>query len=139
MTMKTTHQTGKNQKFSRKVLEESVQDNWTINFTLKTLSVIHLASSLSQWELSDFGLCDKISKVTNNTKISKNIQNFFEILCRWSHITNSSKINPPARLFLVAAEKKASPVKTGTDIQFTGKVFDWLIFKKVFEKIFLKS
>ena len=41
MTLKTTSNTGKNQKFSRKVREESVETILTISFSLKTLSVIH--------------------------------------------------------------------------------------------------
>ena len=37
MTMETTTNTGKNQKFSRQVREESVEAIQTISFSLKTL------------------------------------------------------------------------------------------------------
>ena len=39
--MKTTTNTGKNQKISRKVRQESVEAIYTINFPRKILSVIH--------------------------------------------------------------------------------------------------
>ena len=48
--MKTTTKAGKNQKISRKV-QESVEAIQIINFSLKTLSLIHSKSSPSHCEL----------------------------------------------------------------------------------------
>ena len=53
--MKTTTNTGKNQKFSEKVQEESVEAIQIIGFSPRTLAMIHWTSSLSQWDLSILG------------------------------------------------------------------------------------
>ena len=53
--MKTTKNTCKNQKFIRKAREASVEAIATIRVSVKTLSVNHWTSSLSQWELSMLG------------------------------------------------------------------------------------
>ena len=52
MIIKTTTITCKNQKFIRKVREPSVEANENKKVSMKTLSVNHWTSSLSQWELS---------------------------------------------------------------------------------------
>ena len=60
--MKTTTETGKNQKFSRKIPEENVEEFQLISSSLETLSMIRWTSSLNPWGLSAVGWCDKISK-----------------------------------------------------------------------------
>ena len=51
--MKATTNTGKNPKIKRKVRKID-EDISTVRFSLKTLSIIHCMSPLSQWELPIF-------------------------------------------------------------------------------------
>ena len=75
LTMKTTTETGKNQKFSRKVPEENVEAIQHLSSTLKTLFLIRWTSSLNQWELSAVGWCDKVSKRSKiKIKVRENLK-----------------------------------------------------------------
>ena len=74
--MKTTTETGKNQKFSRKRPEENVEAIQIVSSSLKTLAMNRWTSSLNQWGLSAVGWCDKISKGSKNKiKYPKNKKN----------------------------------------------------------------
>ena len=72
-TLRTTTHTGKNQKISKKLQEDSVEALKSIRFSLKNLSMINWMSSLNQWRMSLLEECGKISK---RTKIMKNNQKF---------------------------------------------------------------
>ena len=73
--MKTTTETGKNQKLSRKVPLENVEAIQLVSSSLKTLSMIRWTSSLNQWWLSAVGWCDKIPKGSKNKiKVPENLK-----------------------------------------------------------------
>ena len=64
--MKTTTETGKNEKFIRIVPEEYVEAIQIIISSLKTFYMIRWTLSLKQWGSSAVGWSDKVSKGSKN-------------------------------------------------------------------------
>ena len=133
MTMKTTTNATKNQKFSRKV-REVVEDIYTISFSLKTLSMIHWTSSQSQWEdqykynVIIFQYKPKLPKKTLKNvfclnKGTRGIEVIKQIL---------SRKNREPDLILVCVKKQKGPVNIEIDLPCTETSLTSVNVKKLF-------